>query len=112
MLGKLVVAWGDAPRDLKIKEAVAHPIAPDQLAHDQLERAARHRPGDPQFAQRAVEAVQVPGRIDHQAGMDGDHLVDTVGELIAAVLAVNRRLAMRHVATADIGVAGHDEVLP
>jgi len=45
--------------------------------------------------------------IDEPPIPDGDDLVDAVGELVAAVLDMHRRLAMRQVLAGDIGDARH-----
>src|SRR3546814_10483531 len=46
-------------------------------------------------------------RVDHGAIVDQHHLVDAVGELIAAILDMDRRIGMRQVVTVDVGDARH-----
>src|SRR5437763_6604078 len=45
--------------------------------------------------------------IDEMPAHDGDHLIDAVAELVAAVLDMHRRLPVRQVLAGDIGDAGH-----
>src|ERR1700719_1533722 len=54
-----------------------------------------------------MKTDQVPLFIDEMATVDGDHLVDAVAELIAAVFDVHRRLTVRQVLAGDIGDTGH-----
>src|SRR5450432_1602958 len=42
------------------------------------------------------------------AGADREHLIDPVGELVAAVLDMHRRLGMRQKSTVHIGDARHE----
>ena len=54
-----------------------------------------------------IEAVEMPVFIDQTAAADGDHLVDAVGELIAPVFDMDRRLVVGHVAVVDVGDSRH-----
>jgi hypothetical protein len=58
----------------------------------------RHRPGDAQLAQRAVEPVDVRALVDQPAVALPHHLVDAVGELVAAILDVDAGVAVIDVA--------------
>src|SRR5207248_4587173 len=49
----------------------------------------------------------MPLLVDEMPAHDGDHLIDAVTELIAAVLDMHRRLPVRQVLAGDIGDAGH-----
>src|SRR5436309_9343298 len=49
----------------------------------------------------------MPLLVDEMPAHDGDHLIDAVAELIAAVLDMHRRLPVRQVLAGDIGDAGH-----
>ena len=68
-------------------------VAADHLAQDDAERRRRHRPADAEFAERAVEPRHVPPLVDQPAAAHLADLVDAVGELIAAILDVDRGLA-------------------
>ena len=100
-----MVAPRDAARDLQIENAVAHPVAGDGLAEHDGERIARHRHVDAQFRKRALQPVHVAALVDQPAAPHLAHLVDAVGELVAAVLDMHGRRAMRHVASVHIGDA-------
>src|SRR5579862_2319147 len=49
--------------------------------------------------------------IDEDPRVDGDHLVAAIGELIAAILDMNHRIAMRQVAAIDVSDARHGSAL-
>src|SRR4051812_46373817 len=49
----------------------------------------------------------MPLLVDEIPARDGDHLIDAVAELLAAVLDMHRRLPVRQVLAGDIGDAGH-----
>ena len=82
-------------------------VAVEQLAQDQLQRGAAHRPGDAQLAQGIIEPIEMRALVDHLAVDDRHHLVDAVGELVPAILDMDRRLSMRDVAPVDIRVSCH-----
>ena len=98
-----------APRhtagDLQIDEAIAHAVACHRLAQDDAEHIAMHRHRDAQLFQRAFKPVHVAARVDQPPAPHLADLVDAVGELVAAVLDVDLRGAMRHVAAVHIGDA-------
>src|SRR6185437_7283792 len=96
-----------AAADLQVDEAVAHAVAPDDLAHHRLERRLAHRPGDAQLAERAAEPLQMRGLVDEIAASDRDHLVNRVGKLEAAILDMDARRTVRDIAAVDISDAGH-----
>jgi hypothetical protein len=48
------------------------------------------------------QAVKVALLADQFAAEDGENLVDTIGELIAAILNMDRSLAQRHVLAVNI----------
>ena len=73
---------------------------------------ARHRPGDAQLAQRAVEPVDVRRLVDQLAVAHADDLVDAVGELVAAILDMDAGLAMLDIASVDVGVTRHEPLPP
>jgi hypothetical protein len=104
---KGVVARRHAACHLDIDDAVVHPIAPEHLAHHGLERRVRHRLRDLELGERAVEALQMQALVDEATPVDGDHLVDAVRELVAAVVDVDRRIPMREVAAVHVGDARH-----
>src|SRR6266404_5667328 len=54
-----------------------------------------------------MKTREMPLLIDEMPANDGDHLVDAVAELIAAILDVHGRLTVRQVLAGDIGDAGH-----
>jgi hypothetical protein len=51
------------------------------------------------------EPVEMPGHVDDEAARDLADFVDAVGELVAAILHVHRRIAHGSVASIDIGDA-------
>jgi hypothetical protein len=102
---KRVIAPRDPARHLQIHDPVAHPVARDRLSEHVAERAARHRHGDAQLLERALEPVHVAALVDEAPAPHLAHLVDAVGELVAAILDVHLRGAMRHVAAVHIGDA-------
>ena len=102
---KRVVAPRDAARHLQIDEAVVHAVARDRLAQHDAEHVARHRHRDAQLAERAFEPVHVAALVDQPPSPHLAHLVDAVGELVAAILDMDLRGAMRHVAAVHIGDA-------
>ncbi len=71
----------------------------------ELERGERHRLGDAQFTQRALQPRQMTRRVDQPAVADLADLIDAVGELIAAILDVDAGVARRQIAAVDIGNA-------
>ncbi len=107
-----MVAPGDAARHLHVDQPVAQAVLAHQLADDEAQRVARHRPVDAQLLQRAVEPVDVWLLVDQLAVADAHDLVDAVGELVAAILDVDAGLAMLDVATVDIGITRHDALSP
>jgi len=82
-------------------------VAAHDLVQDGRQRRLRHRHGDAQFRQRAPQPFQVAAFVDQPTLADLADLVDAVGELIAAVLDVDRRRRERTIAAVDIGDAGH-----
>src|SRR5215467_7384534 len=54
-----------------------------------------------------MKTGEVSVLVDENPADNGDHLIDAVAELIAAVLDMHRRLAVRQVLPADIGDARH-----
>src|SRR5258708_13821430 len=54
-----------------------------------------------------MKTREMPLLIDEMPARHGDHLVDAVAELIAAILDVHGRLTVRQVLAGDIGDAGH-----
>ena len=53
------------------------------------------------------EALHVPPLVDQAASPHLADFVDAVGELVAAILDMNRRVAMRQIASVHIGDARH-----
>ena len=62
---------------------------------------------DAQFAERAGEPRHVPPLVDEPPSPHLADLIDPVGELVAAVLDMDDRVAMGPVAAVHIGNAGH-----
>ena len=93
--------------DLQVDDAVAHPIASHGLAQHGAERGARHGHGDAQFAERAHQPIHVAPLVDEPGVPHFADFIDAVGELIPAILDVDRRLTQREIAAVDIGAARH-----
>ena len=100
-----MVAPCDAARNLEINKPVAHAVARHRLAQHRAERVARHRHRDAQFLQRAFKPVYVQALVDQFGAAHLAHLVDAVGKLVAAVLDMDLRGAVRHIAAVHIGDA-------
>ena len=62
--------------------------------------------------QRAVQPRQVPGKVQQLALQHARHLVDRVGQLVAAVLDMHAGVGMREIASVDIGYARHGFLIP
>src|SRR5258705_6056973 len=54
-----------------------------------------------------MKTREMPLLVDEMPARHGDHLVDAVAELIAAILDVHGRLTVRQVLAGDIGDTGH-----
>ena len=102
-----MVAPRHAARDLQIDDAVADAIAPDRLVQHGAERGKRHRHRDAKLAERALQPLHVAALVDEAPLAHLAHLVDAVGELVAAVLDVHARVAVRQVTAVHIGNARH-----
>ena len=100
-----VIARRGAPRHLKIENSVLDPVAAHDLVHDANERRARHRHRDIELAERALEPVEVARLVEAPSGDHGDNLVNSIGELEAAILDMNRGVAMGQIAAVDVGDA-------
>ncbi len=90
-----MIARRHAPGHLNVDDAVAHAIAAQHLAHHGLERRLTHRRRDLELRERAPEALQMQALVHQAPALDRDHLVDAVGELVAAILDVDGGLAVR-----------------
>ena len=67
------------------------PLQRQQLPQHEREGRPRHRAGGcASSRKRPVEAVEMRLGIDQPAGAHMDHLIDAVGELIAAILDMDR----------------------
>src|SRR5436309_7105885 len=107
-----VIAPGYAAGDLHIDQTVAQVVAAHKLAYDETECRTRDRPGDPKLAQRAIEPIDVRSLIYQLAVTYAHHLVDTVGELVTAILDMNAGVAMIDVAAVDVRIARHERSPP
>src|SRR5262249_30711486 len=87
-------------------------IAADDFAQDDAQRAIAERTLDTQLGERTAQPAIMQRLVQQPPAADSDHLIDTVGELIAAVFDMYRRIAMRAVAAIDIGYAGHECASP
>jgi hypothetical protein len=110
-IGEGVVARGDAAGDLQIDHALAHLVAADGLAQHHGQGRLAHRMGDLQFVQAAPQAREVAGRVGQLAAEHRPHLVDAVGQLVAAILDMHGGLAMAHEAAVHIGETRHSQFL-
>ena len=107
-----MVARGDAARHLHVDEAVPDAVAADEFALDRRERGPRHRHVDLDFRERPLETVEVPALVDRMAADHLADLVDAVGELVAAILDMHRRIPVSDIASVDIGPAWHGRDTP
>src|SRR5690606_24316064 len=106
-LGKCMVAPRDAPCDLKVDDSLRDAVAADHLADDDPERPLRDRHLQPDRTERSSKALEMTWLPEGPAAADRDHLVDSVGELISAVLHMDHGIAKRDIAAVDIGGARH-----
>ena len=97
-----MVAGRSTARYLQVDDAVAHPIAAQNLAGHQPERTAGERQIHPEFAERTLEPVQVRLLVDHPPAAYGGNLVDPVGELVTPVLDMNVGLVVGQVAAVHV----------
>src|SRR5688572_13649231 len=65
-----------------------------------------------ELAHGAVETLEVRHVVDRPAVPDADDFVDTVGELVAAVLHVNHGLGVRQVTAVDVSDMRHLSLVP
>ena len=77
-----------------------------------LQERSIKSPGDPKLAQRAIEPIDVRSLIYQLAVTYAHHLVDTVGELVTAILDMNAGVAMIDVAAVDVRIARHERSPP
>src|SRR4051812_2835023 len=100
-----MIAPRHTARDLEVENAVPYAVAAYCLAKHDAERVARHRHGYAQFLERALQPVHVAALINEAPCPHLAHLVDAIGELVAAILDMHARVTMRHVASIHIGDA-------
>ena len=104
---KRMIAPRHAAGDLQIDDAVADAVARQHFAQHDAERALCHRHADAQFGERALQPFEVAPLVDEAAVPHLADFIDAVGELIAAVLDMDRGVAHRQIAAVDVGDAGH-----
>ena len=102
-----MVARRHAARRLEIEQPVLDAVQRQQLPQHEHERRPRHGRADGKLTKGTVEAVEMRLGIDQTAGAHMDHLIDAVGELIAAILDMDRGIGMAQIATVHIGKARH-----
>ena len=102
-----MAARGDAAADLQVQQAFTDPIAAHRLAQDDGQGRAAHRHGNAKFGKAALEPGEVPLGVGQLAVEQGPHLVDRVGQLVAAVLDVHHGLAVPHELPVHIGDTPH-----
>jgi hypothetical protein len=84
-----VVATGDATGYLHIDHPIAHPIAARDFVQNGAQAAARHRGGERDFSQRALQSVQMQILIDAPAAMQQHNLINPIGKLIASIFNIH-----------------------
>src|SRR5262249_40074205 len=101
------VARRRTPRDLEVNERIAEAIAADRLLQDVTERGKAD--GQPQLnlGKRALKPRQMALQIDEPAMAPGDHLINGIGELKAAILNADPGVGQRHIAAIDVSNTGH-----
>ena len=107
--GKRVIAARHSAGDLQVDDAVAHAIAVEAFAHDDSQRSIGHGHWDAKLMQRAAQARDVALLVDDMAVADLADLVDTIGELVAAILDMDHGLSAGKVSSIHIGAA-HQQV--
>jgi hypothetical protein len=105
-----MVASGRSARHLHIDQPFIDPIAPHGLVQHPGQRFRRHRNGDAQLVQAAMQARHVTVEIGQPAVEHRPDLIDAVGELEAAILDVDHGLAVRLVLAVDVGDAAHSSM--
>ena len=99
-----MIAPGYAAADLQIDDAFAKPVTTCGFMQHDVEGRQRHGQSDPQFRQRTLH---VPLAVDQHAVANGDRLVDAIGELVTAVLDMDRSGAMGQITSIDMGYSAH-----
>ena len=102
-----MVAGRRTAADLEIDDTVHHPVQVNRPVHDVGENTLRHRSGNVEFAERAIQTTEVIVKVDHVAVDNKNDLVDSVGKGVGSVIDVNAGPGMGAVPTIDIGYAGH-----
>src|SRR5262249_15398490 len=104
---KSVIAARYTSRDLQIDNPVADAIASDHVAHDDAKRARGHRHANAQLAKRPFKPFKMAALVDQAAGPDLTDFIDTIAELITAILDMHFGICERQIAAIDVSDAGH-----
>ena len=102
-----MVAPRRAARDLQIDEAVADPVAGDDLAQDAPQRLLADRRGDAQRRQRRLQPREMARLVDQRAVAHQADFIDAVAEDEGAIQDRHACLGERQVAAIDVGDAAH-----
>lgn len=102
-----MIARRYAAGDLQIDHTVLDVVASRHPAHDQAQSARGHGRRDLKLRKRSPEARQMPFFVDQPAAMNGDHLIDPVGELIAPVFYIDASIGHGPIASVDVCDARH-----
>jgi hypothetical protein len=105
-------APGPAAADLQIDGAFAKPVTARGFMQHDVEGTNRHEQSIPRFRQRTLQTLHLPLAVDQHAVSNGDRLVDALGELVTAVLYMNRGHAMGQITSIDIGYPAHTVSIP
>jgi hypothetical protein len=97
-----MIASRHTASDLEIKDTAPNPIAANALAHDDCERGGRHGQRYPKLVERTLQTSHVARLVNDPPLPDFTHLVDSIGELITAILDVDHRAMAREVPAVHI----------
>jgi len=88
--------------DLEIKNPAPYPVAANALAHDDCERGGWHGQRYPKLVERPLQPSHVARLVNDPALPDFTHLINSIGELITAILDVDHRAMAREVPAVHI----------
>ncbi len=108
-LRQLVVTRRHATRDLDVERARGQPVETQQLSDLDAEMRLRERHRDADLAERPRHPREMEVLVDHAAADDCDHLVNRVGELVAAVLDMDHGHVVADILAVHVGNSGHLE---
>ena len=102
-----MVARRHAARHLHIDVAILDPIPGHDFADHHGKRPRPERRRDLQFGERIGKPLEMAFLVDQAAAKNFADFIDTIGELVAAVIDMNHGVAVQHIAAIDISYFAH-----